>query len=172
MSDETAKRGRPTQYTAELAKDICEKLAEGMSLREVCRNEDYPAESTVRLWALENRDGFSAHYTRARELGYQAMADELLEIADDARNDWTTRRQGEDEIEVADHDHISRSRLRVDTRKWLLSKALPKIYGDKLVTEHTGPNGGPIQTATIDAKKLSKKQLEALATIHLPANRS
>lgn len=49
---------------------------------------------------------------------------------------------------LCDHDHVSRSRLRVDTRKWMLSKMLPKIYGDKTTTELTSPNGGPIKTET------------------------
>ena len=69
------------------------------------------------------------------------MADELLEIADDGRND---RIADEDGNERTDHDVIARSRLRVDTRKWLLSKALPKIYGDKVQNEHSGPGGAPI----------------------------
>jgi hypothetical protein len=70
---------------------------------------------------------------RARESGYHKMADELLEIADDASNDFMERKGKDGEaVMVVDHDHIARSRLRVDTRKWLLSKALPKVYGDKL----------------------------------------
>ncbi len=59
------------------------------------------------------------------------MLDELLEIADDAQNDWITRMRGDEEIQVANYEAINRSRLRVDTRKWLLSKALPKINSDR-----------------------------------------
>jgi hypothetical protein len=91
-----------------------------------------PHESTVRAWALEDRDGFSTQYTKAREIGYQSMADELMEIADDGRNDWMERRGEEDAGWQANGEHIQRSRLRVDTRKWMLSKVLPKIYGDKV----------------------------------------
>lgn len=94
-----------------------------------------PSESAVRAWVLEDRDGFSAQYTRAREIGYHAMADELLEISDDGTNDWMKRTQGEDTIDVVNNEAIARSRLRVDTRKWMLSKALPKIYGDKTQVE-------------------------------------
>lgn len=129
-------------FAPELADEICRLLAEGMTLREICRAENMPAESTVRLWALEDYQGFSAQYARAREIGYQSMADELLEISDDGRNDWMTRRQGDDEIEVVNSEHIQRSRLRVDTRKWMLSKVLPKIYGDKVAL--TDPDGGPL----------------------------
>lgn len=76
------------------------------------------------------------------------MADETLEICDDGSNDWLER-QGEDEKRtyVLNGEHVQRSRLRVDTRKWLLSKALPKIYGDKITTEHSGPDGGPIEVS-------------------------
>ncbi len=130
------KKGRPTKYTKQIADKICEQLAQGFTLREVCKSEEFPAESTIRLWALEDRDGFSAHYARAREIGYQTMADELLEISDDGRNDWMERNGDDDRGWVANGEHMGRSRLRVDTRKWLLSKALPKLYGDKITATH------------------------------------
>lgn len=102
-----------------------------------------PAESTVRAWALEDREGFSAQYTRARELGYLAMADELLEVADDGKNDWMERRDDDDKASyVLNGEHVQRSRLRVDTRKWMLSKALPKIFGDKI--EHSSDPDRPL----------------------------
>ena len=129
-------RGRPTKYTKAIADKICEQLAEGRTLREVCKADDMPPEPTVRRWALEDREGFSAHYARAREIGYQAMADELLEISDDGRNDWMERNSEDDRGWVANGENMGRSRLRVDTRKWLLSKALPKLYGDKITTTH------------------------------------
>jgi hypothetical protein len=73
-----------------------------------------PSERTMRTWALDLQHPFSPKYARGRELGYHKMADQLVEIADDTGIDANDKR------------------IRVDTRKWLLSKALPKIYGDKL----------------------------------------
>lgn len=138
-------RGRPLTYNAEIAAEICRRLAEGQTLREVCRDESMPPESTVRLWALDDRDGFAAQYTLAREVGYLAMADELLEVADDGKNDWMERQGDEGQSAWAlNGEHVQRSRLRVDTRKWLLSKALPKVFGDKVTQEHTGADGGPL----------------------------
>jgi hypothetical protein len=139
MSDDAPKRGRPSLYTPELAAEICARLAEGQSLREICRNDHMPSESRVREWASTDREGFSSHYATAREIGYRRMADELLEIADDGTNDWVKRQRQDGSTEtVFDAEHYQRSRLRVDTRKWLLSKALPKIYGDKLDLNHSG----------------------------------
>lgn len=106
-----------------------------------------PPESTVRKWALEDRDGFSAQYATAREIGYQSMADELLDIADDSSGDVQSDEDGNKKF---NGEFASRSRLRVDTRKWLLSKALPKVYGEKVVQEHTGPDGGPVQVQRIE----------------------
>jgi hypothetical protein len=140
MADEP-KLGRPTEYTPELAHSVCAQLAEGMTLRAVCKVDGMPPESTVRRWALDDREGFAAHYAKAREIGYQSMADEVLEIADDGSNDTYRTDEG---AEATNHDVIARSRLRVDTRKWLLSKALPKIYGDKISQEVSGPDGGAI----------------------------
>jgi hypothetical protein len=135
----------PIEYSVELTSRICSELAEGKTLREVCRSEGMPSEAAVRQWALDNRDGFGAQYARAREIGYLSMADELLEVADDGTNDWMERKNRDGSTsEVENHEVIGRSRLRVDTRKWLLSKALPKIYGEKIQTEITGKDGGPI----------------------------
>jgi len=147
-----AGQGRPSEYTAEIASAICRRLAEGKSLRSICREEGMPAESTVRLWAMEDREGFSAHYTRSRELGYLAMADELLEIADDGVNDTYAK---EDGTEIVNHDHIARSRLRVDTRKWMLSKALPKIFGDKVTNIHEGGDK-PIEMRHVSDRERAK----------------
>lgn len=140
-------RGRPSAFTPELAIEICSRLAGGETLRAVCRDEKMPPESTVRKWALEDRDGFSAQYATAREIGYQSMADELLDIADDSSGDVQSDEDGNKKF---NGEFASRSRLRVDTRKWLLSKALPKVYGEKVVQEHTGPDGGPVQVQRIE----------------------
>jgi len=110
-----AERGRPSIFSEELATRICERLAAGETLRAICRDDDMPDERTVRTWARDN-EVFSPQYAKAREIGYQGMADEIIVIAD-ASDD---------------------ARLQVDTRKWLMSKALPKIYGDKQTMEHEG----------------------------------
>src|SRR4051812_2164281 len=72
MAKPVSELGRPSTYTAELAATICARLATGETLRAVCRDDGMPSESTVRTWALDDREGFSAHYARAREIGYMA----------------------------------------------------------------------------------------------------
>lgn len=128
-----ATRGRPSKFTHALADRICERLTAGESLRAVCRDESFPDEVTVRRWATEDRHGFSAQYTKAREAGYLAMSDEVLEIADYGTNDTYLDNDGN---KRTDYDVVQRSRLRVDTRKWLLSKMLPKVFGDKIEHQH------------------------------------
>ena len=157
------KRGRPTKYTEALAREICQCMADGASLREVCRAERMPAESTVRGWAIDDVEGFSAQYARGVELRAMRWAEEALEIADNGTNDWINRQSEDGEVHViCDHEHIQRSRLRVDTRKWLLSKVLPKVYGDKL--QHTGDGGGPIRVRP-DLSKLTDEELDAIERI-------
>jgi hypothetical protein len=134
--DGRAKLRRATLYTDELAERILHELAEGRTLRDVCRANGMPSPYTVRLWAVEDREGFAARYSRAREFGYHDMADEMLEIADDGRNDWTMRQNKRGNREtVLNHENIKRSRLRYDARRWLLSNALPKIYGNRVEVE-------------------------------------
>lgn len=123
--------------TPELAAVICERLSSGESLRSICRTEGFPTEGAVRLWEREDGD-FSTQTARAREIGCHAMADECLEIADDARNDWMESNGSGDAGYRANGENVQRSRLRVDTRMKLLGKWLPKVYGDKVTQEHTG----------------------------------
>lgn len=132
-------RGRPSSYTEETAAEICESLAEGVPLREICRREGMPKWRTIYDW-IEARPDFAARFTRAREVGFDAIAAECLEIADDATNDYMERRSAEDPDGVSklDTEHIQRSKLRVETRLKLLAKWSPQKYGDKIQTEHSG----------------------------------
>lgn len=139
--------GRPSLYTEEIGKEICDRLADGESLRSICLDERMPDERSVRRWAADAEHPISPQYARAREAGVRKLEDELLEISDDGTNDYMLRKRGEDTVEVVNHEHIQRSKLRVDTRKWILSKMLPKVYGEKVQAEVTGKDGGPIEVA-------------------------
>lgn len=136
--------GRPSVYSDEVAALICGRLADGESLRSICASDEMPARSTVYAWVFDNTNDFSDRYARARQVQAETLADDVLEIADDNSRDV---RVGLDGRETPDFDHIARSRLRVDTRKWLLSKMLPKQYGEKTQMELTGKDGGPIESA-------------------------
>lgn len=127
-------------YDQAKADRICEMLSQGKSLRKAAEAEGISA-STVLDWTRKYPE-FGEQYARARETGYQLLADELVEIADDGSSDSYTDDEGRTRV---DAEVVARSRLRLDTRKWLLSKMLPKVYGDKLQTELTGPGGGPVQ---------------------------
>lgn len=126
--------GRPSSYTPEIAARICDRLIEGLSVREVCKADDMPAPSTVFLWLTKHPE-FSEQYARALEARTDAMADDLLVIADDGTNDWVKNQDGG---ESYNGDHVQRSKLRVDARKWLMSKMAPKKYGDRQAIDHSG----------------------------------
>jgi hypothetical protein len=133
-----ARTGRTTLYTRELADRILAELREGRSLRDVCRDDGMPSTGTVFLWVEEDRDGFAARYYQARDIGYLVVAEEIDEIADDGRNDWVERRTQSGGTErVLDREHISRSRLRVETKQWKLSNMLPKLYGSRMEVKAT-----------------------------------
>jgi hypothetical protein len=112
-------------------------------VRAICKDEDMPASSTIFKW-LSEQPAFSEQYAHARSVQMEAMAEEILEIADDGSNDTYETDEGD---ERTNQDVIQRSRLRVDTRKWLMSKLAPKKYGDKVEQFISGPGGGPIQSA-------------------------
>jgi hypothetical protein len=103
-----------------------------------------PAASAVFVWLSKHKD-FAEQYTRAREAQAEAIFDELFDIADDGQNDWMEIRTESGQLKtVVDHEHISRSKLRIDMRRWALARMSPKKYGEKITQEHTGPDGKPL----------------------------
>jgi len=127
-----------------MADKICMELAQGKSLRTVLKMDGMPPGTTVWAW-LRTREDFQKQYARAKQEAADAMAEDILDIADDSQDDWETRinsRTGE-EYEVLNKEAVQRSRLRVDTRRWLLSKMQPKKYGDKI--EFDGLPQNPIK---------------------------
>ena len=131
---------RPNQFTQDLADEICSRLMSGVSLREVCRSDDMPYRARVHEW-LNAHPEFADQYARAIEVRADHLFDEILDIADDASNDWMERNVEDAGAGWAlNGEHVQRSRLRIDARKWALSKMQPKKYGDKLALDHGNLN--------------------------------
>lgn len=114
-------RGRPTLFNDELALEICERIANGRSLRSVCLDKDMPAISTVMDW-LNNNDDFSEQYRRACEDRETTHFEEMLTIADEV---------------LPETAEVARAKLRIDTRKWVLARMNPKKYSDKQQDDNT-----------------------------------
>lgn len=145
------KAGRPTDYTEELGRSICVRLAEGESIRGICRDDLMPSRTTVFNWLLDDKySAFLDQYEKSREIQAETLADEITDIADNSTNDYMIRLYGDDEKEVINPENIQRSRLRIDARKWIASKLKPKKYGEKNQMELSGPNGGPIPFSKIE----------------------
>lgn len=133
-------------FTEEIGAEICVRLASGESLRRICKDEHLPHKTSIHRWILFCEDenvhkdvdlreklcSFRDHYNNARIIQAEGMLDEMTDICDDGTNDYMEKevRNG-DTITVPNHDHINRSRLRVDTRKWLTEVCLPKIQNMK-----------------------------------------
>lgn len=123
---------RPTDYSRAMADKICELLAGGKSLRKICLADDMPHKATVCRW-LAIHPAFRDQYACAREVQADELFDETLEIADDGTKDFVKKTNADgSEYDAVDHEHIQRSKLRVDTRKWMASKLAPKKYGEKV----------------------------------------
>mgnify|MGYP003494420936 CR=1 FL=1 len=123
--------GRPEIYTQELADKVCERIAEGYSMRTVCKPDEMPAMSTVFKW-FRTKPEFVDQYAKATQERTEAMSEDILDIADDGSNDLMTIQKGKESYTIENKEVTNRSRLRVDTRKWLMSKMKPKKYGDKI----------------------------------------
>lgn len=159
MPDQTPNQtGRPSTYTRETADAVIALMVadEPQSMREACKALGV-APGTFAGWVVEDHDGLAERYARAMQVRATVLADEIVEIADDSRQDT-------DEEGRPNHEHIQRSRLRVDTRKFVLAKVLPRIWGDKV--QLTGDGGGPVTVKQeVDLTKLTDEQLAALAQL-------
>lgn len=121
--------GRPTDYTPEIAKEVCLRMADGESLRKICSDEAMPDKSTVLRWVARHEE-FRDQYARARELSQEAVAEEYFELLDEMP---PMKPDGS-----FDSAAVNWYKNRADGRKWYLSKIAPKKYGDKIQTEHSG----------------------------------
>ncbi len=143
--------GRPSTYTDEIAADICAQLSQGVSLRTVCKADNMPDASTVFRWLAANGD-FREQYARAKAESADAMAEDMLAIADEIEDKIV----GDDRSDGA---RVQAQKVRVDTRKWLASKLQPKKYGDRI---EVVPPGG--DTLTPEAEAILSKVLDGTFT--------
>lgn len=169
------KRGAPVKYDkAELQPLICAQLARGATLKEACDATGSGISYVTVLDWVDADPAFADAYAHAREAGYRLLGDEILRVANethavitvqqtDAAGNLMFDEHGEPLTKKAlaplSADVMAHKRLLVDTMKWKLSKMLPKLYGDKVVQEHTGAGGGPIQMAAVNLKNLSDEEL-------------
>lgn len=125
--------GRPSSFTKKIGDLICARISAGESLRRICLDEEMPEARTVHYWLVDGKhEDFFQQYARARNIQAEQLFDEILDIADDGSNDYMTITKGDNEYNVEDREVTNRSKLRVDSRKWYLSKVLPKKFGDKI----------------------------------------
>ena len=189
MSTQTkpkSKAGAPRRYDrAAVAEHVCSELKRGRSLDDVCRDAGMPHASTFLDWVEEDPQGIGQDYARAREIGYTLLADQILAISDKT-HEWVTIQELDPDgkplfnpdgtpllkqvLMPLNSDVIAHKRVQIDTRKWMLSKMLPKVYGDKVTQEHTGADGGPIAIAAVDLKNLSDEELENMNRLMMKAS--
>ena len=157
---------RPTTYNEDTAAILCGYLAQGESLRKACGHTGMPHISTVFRWMRDN-PGFSEQYARAKEEAADMFVEDILHIADNAKNDKIPVYKlndltGKKELVgyTESKNSVRRAQVQIDSRKWLAMKLKPKKYGEKL---DMTTNGNDIGVA------ISAKQSEQL--IRARANR-
>jgi hypothetical protein len=116
----TKKRGRPSSYSKANADLICKRMSEGESLLQICKDKNTPFNQAMVFRWLEKHSDFRESYARARECLLSHWAQEVISLPDNAN--------------PADANLV---RIQVDARKWVLSKLLPKKYGDRVVVDQT-----------------------------------
>lgn len=128
-------------YSQEIGDKICQRIAEGESLRAICQEQEFPSREMIYRWLREGvKDdappelkAFCDQYARAREDQAETYAEQVIEIADNASDDI-----GEGARPVIRQHVINRARLMIDTRKWAAGKLYPKKYGERVHQEHSG----------------------------------
>lgn len=157
--------GRPSIYSDELASEICERLVNGESLNSICKDKSMPCVATIFSW-LDKKPEFLKRYEFARENQADTLADQMIDIADDGRNDWMEKKDAEGNCIgwQVNGEYVQRSRLRLDARKWIASKLKPKKYGEKTTTELTGKDGGAIAVKDISLEEAARRMAYILTT--------
>jgi hypothetical protein len=186
--NKTKKRGAVAKYDSEALKPlICRELARGATLKEACEATGTGVNPVTVLDWVDQDPAFAEAYTRDRARGHLLLGDEITRISAethaivyahkrDAAGNPMYDEHGEPllvkELAPLSADVMAHKRLMVDTLKWKLSKMLPKIYGDKVVQEHTGAGGGPIQMAAVNLKNLNDEELEQMQRLMAKAGES
>lgn len=156
-----SKKGRPTIYSTKLAEEICNKIASTSDgLKKLCaENPHWPNKDTIFSWLKNNKD-FSDQYARAKRSQIECVVDELLEIADNDSNDSMVNADGQI---IINSQAVQRARLRVDTRKWLACKLVPKIYGVQTLTlEENSPLPLPTLQGITDPNEAARIYAEVM----------
>lgn len=149
--------GRSTDYSEELADLICERIAEGESLRTICADDGMPNKATVFRW-LAKHEEFATKYAHARDVQADLLVDEMTDIADDGSNDWMERKD-DDGNNIGWRENgeaLRRSALRISTRQWIAEKLKPKKYGTK-VAVGGDKDMDPIQTESLSDLEAAKR---------------
>lgn len=173
-----AKRLRTGRTRLEVMTDLCKLLSNGSSLKDACAAvTDAPVQSHILEWIEDDPHGVGEMYTRARYIGYQLLADQIQKTsaethcmttvhAQDTKGNFMFNKDGTPQLKEVlaplSSDVIASKRLQVETMKWMLSKMLPKVFGDKTTTELTGAGGGPIQLAAVNLKGLNDEELHQM----------
>ncbi len=150
---------RQSKRTPEVEAEILQRMSKGEPLAQICRDAHLPDMSTWREWCRADESLDIAH-AQARDNGFDAIAADALEIADDDRRDWEPIKDADGVVVgvKVDGEHVTRSKLRIETRLKLLAKWDPKRYGDKLAV------GGAEDLPPIGhAHSLSDEALMAIA---------
>lgn len=141
-------------FTPELGDRICAELAGGTSIRKICKQEWAPSRRVIYNWLREYPE-FQALYRCAQLDGAHAWADEALEIADNGSNDWMADNDPDNPGYKLNGEHVQRSKLRVETRKWYAGRMNPKTYGDKLAV------GGAEDLPPVSVQKIERAVIHA-----------
>ena len=158
------KWGRPSKYNERIATEVCERLAQGETLKAICDDLKISHMSVWR-WQEANEE-FSLRYARAREFQARSWFEEMVQAAKtpeygDVKESGIDG-QGNTWEKTKTEDQVAHRRLKIDTLKWAVSKILPREYGDKTVTEIVGKDGGAIKVE-------SKSEITSMSTDDLMA---
>jgi hypothetical protein len=145
--------GQPTKYDKKTGRVVCNLLARGQSLRQICALDSMPHRDTIYEWIRVNPE-FSDNYRRARELQEDEFFDFMRDIAFDESRDITG------ELKMPNGVAVNRDKLKIDTLKWTLGRMNPGKYGDKVETNHTGSVGLQLIHSIPQPKRDDDKLLE------------
>ena len=127
--------GRPSNYTDEIADEICERMSEGESLLRICKDAHMPARRTVNGWLMDDSFPiFSHNYGIAQAKREEVLFEEIVEIPDEF--------EGIEEVSAA---VVAAAKLRTDARKWVLARMNRSKYGERSAVDLGGQDGAEVK---------------------------
>jgi len=148
--------GRPSSYSQETAKFICDAISRGESLLSICESEALPSRPTVLSWLVHHADFFT-NYARARLAQAEVMDELILQTAERC---------------AAGLMDPQAAKVAISAYQWRASRLSPRVYGDATMLKHADADGNVLKIELSRVEPRPARVIDVTPTPAAPASSS